>query len=131
MVQNYFNMQYKGSVGGNHVVVCPQLDFCFHNASIIDCLIDKEVLATILRIFVCHNNCYELLLEPVVRVRKEFINQNKAESVTLRYFLYIYLTNPRGLYVTSPNVVLALSSLHYVMQAPLLCILRHINVIEK
>ena len=70
-------------------------------------------------------------LEPSVRVRKEFINQNEAESVTLRYSLYIYLTNPHGLYVTSLNVVLALSSLHYIMQAPLLRILCHINVIEK
>ena len=64
-------------------------------------------------------------------LRRQCINQNEAESVTLCYSLYIYLTNPRGLYVTSLNVVLALSSLHYVMQVPLLRILRHINVIEK
>jgi len=64
-------------------------------------------------------------------LRRRCINQNEAESVTLRYSLYIYLTNPRGLYVTSLNVVLALSSLHYVMQVPLLRILRHINVIGK
>ena len=75
--------------------------------------------------------CYDLSQNPVFELRKRCINQNEAESVTLRYSLYIYLTNPRGLYVTSPNVVLALSSLHYVMQAPLLRILRHINVIEK
>jgi len=67
----------------------------------------------------------------VFELRRRCINQNEAESVTLRYFLYIYPTNPRGLYVTPPNVVLAPSSLHYVMQVPLLRILRHINVIEK
>ena len=76
-------------------------------------------------------HCYELPQNPVFELRRRCINQNEAESVTLRYSLYIYLTNPRGLYVTSPNVVLALSSLHYVMQVPLLHILRHINVIGK
>jgi len=45
--------------------------------------------------------------------------------------IYIYFTNPRGLYVISPNVVLALFSLYYIMQAPLLCTLYHINVIEN
>ena len=62
--------------------------------------------------------CYNLPQNPVFELRRQCINQNKAESVTLRYSLYIYLTNPHGLYVTSLNVVLALSFLHYVMQAP-------------
>ena len=75
--------------------------------------------------------CYDLPQNLVFELRRRCINQNKAESVTLRYSLYIYLTNPHGLYVISSSVVLALSSLHYVMQVPLLRILRHINVIEK
>jgi len=62
--------------------------------------------------------CYDLPQNPVFELRRRCINQNEAESVTLRYSLYIYLTSPRGLYVTSLNVVLALSFLHYVMQAP-------------
>ena len=62
--------------------------------------------------------CYDLPQNPVFELKRRCINQNEAESVTLCYSLYIYLTNPRGLYVTSLNVVLALSFLHYVMQAP-------------
>jgi len=63
-------------------------------------------------------------LEPGVRVRKELYKPERSWVCTLLP-IYIYLTNPRGLYVTSPNVVLALSFLHYVMQVPLLRILRH------
>ena len=71
-------------------------------------------------------------LEPGVRVRKELYKPERSWVCNTTLLpIYIYLTNPRGLYVTSPNVVLALSFLHYVMQVPLLRILRHINVIEK
>jgi len=44
--------------------------------------------------------------------------------------IYIYFTSPHGLYVTSPNIILVLSSMHYVMQTPLLYALHHTNVIE-
>jgi len=66
----------------------------------------------------------------VFELRRRCINQNEAESVTLRYSLYIYLTDPRGLYVISLNVILALPSPHCVIRVLLLYVLRHVNVIE-
>ena len=76
------------------------------------------------------HRCYELPQNPVFELRKNYINQNEAESVILRQLLYIYFTSPCGLYVTSPNVFLVLSSMHYVIQMPLLYVLCHTNIIE-
>ena len=64
-------------------------------------------------------------------LRRQCINQNEAESVTLCYSLYIYLTNPHGLYVISPNVILALPSLHCIIQVLLLYVLHHMDIIEN
>ena len=75
--------------------------------------------------------CYDLPQNPVFELRRRCINQNEAESVTLCYSLYIYLTNPRGLYVISPNVILALPSLHCVIQVLLLYVLHHMDIIEN
>jgi len=74
--------------------------------------------------------CYDLSQNPVFELRRQCINQNEAESVTLRYSLYIYLTNPCGLYVISLNVILTLSSPHCVIQVLLLYVLHHMNIIE-
>jgi len=71
-------------------------------------------------------------LEPGVWVRKELYKPEQSWVCNTTLLpIYIYHTNPRGLYVISPNVILALSSLHYVIQVPLLHTLRHMNVIES
>jgi len=54
--------------------------------------------------------------EPGVQVKKELYKPERSYASS---YIYIYFTSPHGLYVTSPNVVLVLSSMHYVMQTPL------------